>query len=219
MELDHLAYIHAIDVVGGEYRDNVRVVCLEEINVLVDGVGSPFELAAQRIRARQKHLDAAFAIGKPRRPRRGDMLDERFGLVLREHVDRGNARIDEVAQDEIDEPVAAGKRHRWLGVLRGQRMEPRPFTACQHHRDDVHASWPFLVAVVVATDSRIIGRRSESHYRLDAYRVVARTIPGVVELRQEIQLAAIARAYRATYHASPVLAECAHGRAAFPAPS
>jgi len=57
------------------------------------------------------------------------VLDERFGLVLREHVDAADSRIDQVAEDEVDDPVAVGEGKRRLGLFGGERIEPRAFTA------------------------------------------------------------------------------------------
>jgi len=88
VEGGHLANVHPVHMVGGEYRHEVGRVRLEQVQALVDGVGGALELAAAGIGARQQHLEGAFAAGEPRRPRRRDVLDQRLGLVLREHVDR-----------------------------------------------------------------------------------------------------------------------------------
>jgi hypothetical protein len=140
---DHLAHIHAVHMVGGEHRHPVGPMRLDEIEVLVDRVRGTLEPPAERVRARQQHLDRAFAIGEPGRPRRGDVLDERFGLVLREHVDRRDARVHEVAQHEIHEAIAASERQRRLRFLGREWIEPRAFAAGKHHRDDVHSWRPF----------------------------------------------------------------------------
>ena len=39
VKFDHLADVHAIDVIGAEDRDHVRLGLLDQIDVLVNGVG------------------------------------------------------------------------------------------------------------------------------------------------------------------------------------
>jgi hypothetical protein len=145
MEGDHLAHVHAIHMVGGENRDEIGGMCLQHVQVLVDRVRGALELAAQGIGARQQGLDGAFAVGEPRRPGRGDVVHQRFGLVLRQNIDGRDPGVDQVAQYEIHQPVAAREGHGWLGMLGGQRVEPRPFAACQNHRDNIHTWRPFFV--------------------------------------------------------------------------
>jgi hypothetical protein len=88
VEGDHLANIHAVDVVGGKNGDKIRVMRLHDVEVLVHRVGGSLELSAEGVRARQEHFDRPLAVGKPRRPSLSNVLDERLGLVLREHVNR-----------------------------------------------------------------------------------------------------------------------------------
>ena len=45
-------------------------------------------------------------------PSLGDMLDQRLRLVLHQHVDAMNLGIDEVAENEIGDAVAAAVRAR-----------------------------------------------------------------------------------------------------------
>ena len=54
VEGDHLAHVHAVDVVGGEHRHHVGRMRLQQVEVLVDRVGGALELAAQGIGARQQ---------------------------------------------------------------------------------------------------------------------------------------------------------------------
>jgi hypothetical protein len=46
VEGDHLAHVHAVDVVGGEYRDDVRGMGAQQVEVLVDRIRRALELAA-----------------------------------------------------------------------------------------------------------------------------------------------------------------------------
>ena len=132
MEGGHLPHVHAVDVVGGEHRDGVRRVRLQELQVLVHRVGSAFVLSAQSVRARQQYLDGAARPGEPGCPRRLDVRDQRRRLVLGEHVDGGDPRVDQIAQDEVDDAKAVGELERRLGVLGSERIEAGAFATGQH---------------------------------------------------------------------------------------
>jgi len=54
------------------------------------------------------------------------MLQQGLALELDQYVDGKNAGIDEVAENEIDNAVAAAKRHRRLCPFLGERIEPGP---------------------------------------------------------------------------------------------
>ena len=65
-------------------------------------------------------------------PSLAQVLQQRLALELRQHVDRINARVDQVAQDEIDDPILASERNRRLGAFLGQRIEPGTLAAGEH---------------------------------------------------------------------------------------
>src|SRR4030095_2654807 len=65
-----------------------------------------------------------------------EMLQERLALELGQDVDRVDARIDEVAEDEVDDAVLPAEGHRRLGALLGQRKETRALPAGQHDPED-----------------------------------------------------------------------------------
>src|SRR6185312_13768857 len=71
-------------------------------------------------------------------------------LVLRENADPQIARVDEVGQHEVDQPIGAPERNRGLGAIRGQRIQPLALTAGQ---DDAQHVWCFPHGV------KPIGRR------------------------------------------------------------
>ena len=138
VEGGHLPHVHAVDMVGGEHRHRVGVVGLEHVEVLVGRVGGALEAAAEGVGARQQHLDHSLVLVEPRRPGGGDVAHQRLGLVLRQHVDGRDAGVHQVAQHEIDDPVAVGERQRRLRVLGGQGMQPRTFTSGENESDDFH---------------------------------------------------------------------------------
>src|SRR5579884_1788435 len=70
---------------------------------------------------------------------RSDVVDQRLGLVLHEDVQRVDPRVDEVAQDEVDDPVLAPERHGGLAALLRQRVETLALAAGQHDPEDAGA--------------------------------------------------------------------------------
>ena len=55
------------------------------------------------------------------------MLQQRLAAELGQDVDGIDARVDEVAEDEIDDAVLAAERNGRFGPFLGQRIQPRPF--------------------------------------------------------------------------------------------
>ena len=54
---------------------------------------------------------------------RGDVLDQRIGLELSEDFDFEETGVDEVIEDEIDDPVAPAERHGRFGSIPGERIQ------------------------------------------------------------------------------------------------
>jgi hypothetical protein len=78
-------------------------------------------------------------LGKDRRehPGTADMLDQRLRLVLDQKIDRENLRIDQVRENEVDDPETVAERNRRLRSMLGQWTEPRAFAARQDERENV----------------------------------------------------------------------------------
>ena len=130
MEIDHAGDIHAVDVVAAEDGHQVRIGLLDEVNVLKDGVGSSqvpgFVLRTHLCR----HIDDEVALQHSAElPSLAQMLEQRLAAELGEHVDRVDSGIDEIAEDEIDDPVFASERNRRLGAFPGKGKEPGSFAA------------------------------------------------------------------------------------------
>ena len=65
-------------------------------------------------------------------PALAQVLEQRLAAELRQDIDRIDARVDEVAQDEIDDPVLAAERDGRLGPFLCERIEPSALAAGQH---------------------------------------------------------------------------------------
>ena len=62
------------------------------------------------------------------------MLQQGLALELNQDVDGINARVDQVAEDEIDNPITPAKRDGRFGAFLGERIEPGTFAPGQHKR-------------------------------------------------------------------------------------
>jgi len=60
------------------------------------------------------------------------MLEQRLAAELGEHVDRMDSRIDEIAEDEIDDPVFASEGNCRLGAFSREGKEAGSFAAREH---------------------------------------------------------------------------------------
>jgi DnaJ-class molecular chaperone with C-terminal Zn finger domain len=65
------------------------------------------------------------------------VLDQRVRLELGQDLDLHQARVDEVVEDEVDDPVPAAEGDGGLRAVAGQRVEAFPHSAGEDDREDV----------------------------------------------------------------------------------
>ncbi len=108
--LHHLGEVHAVHVVRTNHNYDVGVGVMDQVQGLVDGVGAAEEpaLADALLRRYGRHIVAQLR-GHP--PGLGNMAVKAVGLVLGQDHDLQVARIHQVGQRKVDQPVTAGKRH------------------------------------------------------------------------------------------------------------
>ena len=126
VEGEHLADVHLVDVVGAEHADVGRLLVLDHVEVLEDGVGA----AAEPLRAevhRRRHGRNVVAHLRRELPAAREVLHHRARLVLGEDAHLEDARVDEVRQHEVDDAIAATEGDGRLGTIEGERREPRAF--------------------------------------------------------------------------------------------
>ena len=82
-----------------------------------------------------RRMPPVVAVEVPR-PARADVVVERARVVLRQHDDVVDVRVDAVAEREVDDPVLAGERHRGLGADARQDRQPLPFPAGEDDGSD-----------------------------------------------------------------------------------
>ena len=123
MLLEHVAVIHAVELVAGE-DDEVVVVPIEEgAEILTDRVGrSLIPGGSLRCLLRGEDLDEARA--EVVELEAGvDVAVKRGAVELGEHVDAADARVQAVADGDVHETVFSTDRHGRLGAVLGQGEE------------------------------------------------------------------------------------------------
>ena len=128
--VDHLAGVHAVDVVRSHDQDVVGLLVEDQVEALVDGVGRSLEpLRPETLLGGDGGDVVVEHVGHP--PRHGHVTVEAVTLVLGEDDDAPETAVDQVGQDEVDDPVAAAERHGRLGPVIGQGGEPGALAARQ----------------------------------------------------------------------------------------
>src|SRR5690606_2411315 len=130
--IDHLHGIHAVDMIRAEDTDVVRLLILNQIEVLKDGIGGSFEpsLSLTHLRRHTHHI----VVKKGRHaPSRRDVPVQAITLVLSQNSHPSDPAVDEIAQRKVDESVVSTEGDRGLGAITGQRPEALPFAASQYN--------------------------------------------------------------------------------------
>ena len=90
VEGDHLPDVHLVDVVAAEDADELRLLVVDDVLALPDGVGRAAVPGLARALLRGDGLDELIEDGREA-PVSRDVLLERRALVLREHLDARRA--------------------------------------------------------------------------------------------------------------------------------
>jgi hypothetical protein len=109
VKIGHLPHIHAIDVIGRKHGDDVPGAALQDVEAAMHCMRGAFEWPGRRAVVRQNHIEFATRRFARRCPHRINVLDQGGGFVLRQQVNRIDPGIDQVAEDEIDDPVVLRK--------------------------------------------------------------------------------------------------------------
>ena len=131
--LDHAVDVHAVDMVAAENGHHVRVGLLHQVDVLINGVGRALIPGLARRAHLRRHRDDELRLQQSAElPALAQVLQQRLALELGQHVDRIDAGVDKVAQDEIDDAILAAERDRGFGAFLGQRVQPGTLSSGQH---------------------------------------------------------------------------------------
>ena len=122
---EHVLVVHTIELVAREDEDVLRILALEEADVLSDGVsGARIPGAAGLGGVRRKNGDAAVALVEVPSLARAEIGVEEVGTILREDADGADAGVRAVGEHEVDDPVLTAERHCRLRDLTRQNAEP-----------------------------------------------------------------------------------------------
>lgn len=117
---DHLAKVHAIDVVRAKHGDVAWPSPTHEVQVLVDGVGrATIPVIAGLHLGGHGGDEAVPQRSRGQLPAALEVLDEGLRLELGQHVDGADAGVHEVREDEVDDPVLAAEGGRRFGPVAG----------------------------------------------------------------------------------------------------
>ena len=126
MALDEGAVVHLVDVIAGQDDHQLGVAVGDVLQVLqhrVSRAAVPLpRSAAAQVWLEQRHAAAA-AVEVPGTPD-ADVVDQRARRVLGQDRDVGEARVDRVAEGEVDDPVLAAEGDPGLGADLRQDREP-----------------------------------------------------------------------------------------------
>ena len=132
----HQCIVHLVDVIAGQHHDVVGTVAGQDVLVLVDRVGGaavPAFFVDALLRRHQ--VDELVHLALQERPAALQMAQQAVALVLRDHSDAANARIQAVRQRKVDDAELATEIHRGLGASIGQVLQPAAAPAGQDERD------------------------------------------------------------------------------------
>ena len=136
VEPHHLQVVHLVDVVTGQHDHVARLLAHDRIEVLIDGVGGALIPLLADALLRRQDLDELAELFGDDAPSLADVAVERQRLVLRGDEDAPEARVDAIAEDEIDDAVRATEVDRRFGAIAGQRGEA--FADPSREHDDQH---------------------------------------------------------------------------------
>ena len=134
VEVEHQVVVHLVEMVAGEDDDVLRVVPVEKIDVVVNGVGGalvPFAAGLRGVRREDVHA-APGRVKIPRRARAEIPVEQRR-LVLDQHADGIDAGVDAVGEGKIDHAVFSAERNGGLGDLLRQNTQTAALAAGQEH--------------------------------------------------------------------------------------
>ncbi len=114
-----------------------RVLAQNRVEVLVDGVGRAEIPVLAHALLRAEDLDELAELVGDDAPSHADVTAERERFVLQGDEDLAQARIDAVAQREVDDAVRPAKVDGRLCPLLRQRIETLARAPRQNHDDDI----------------------------------------------------------------------------------
>ncbi len=125
--------VHLVDMVAGQDHHVVRAGALDDVDVLVNGVGrAGIPLIFGDALAGGQDVEALVALLPEEVPAALKVPDQAVRLVLGGDADATDARIECVREGEIDDARLAAEVDRRFGAPVGQFHQAAAAPACQH---------------------------------------------------------------------------------------
>jgi len=130
-------------MVRAEHQDQVRFRPVDQIDILENGVGCAlipgFIRRTHLRRDRHYELIRQEAAELPRVPQ---VLEQRLALELSEDIRGIDSGVDQIAENEVDNPVFPAEWDSRLSPVFGQRIKAGSLSAGKHHCENstIHGS-------------------------------------------------------------------------------
>ena len=130
---EQLGVVHLVDVVAGQDEYIFRVIGLQEVDVLVDGVGRAFVPGALFSLPHVGGQDVDAAVGPVQVPGLAvaDVGIQLQRPVLGEHPNRVDTGVDAVGQGKVDDAILSSKGDRGFCHVAGEGVETAALSAGQ----------------------------------------------------------------------------------------
>ena len=137
VQADHVAVVHLVDVVAGQNQDVTRVLFLDAVDVLVDGVGGALVPVLVDALLRRQHFDVFAKVPAEKAPAGRDVAIEASRLVLRQDQHPAKTAVDAVGEREVDDAIKPAEGDRRFRPIASQRVQPCPLAAGQNQGENV----------------------------------------------------------------------------------
>jgi hypothetical protein len=134
MRPQHAGVVHLVHMVARQHDQVAGILRNDRVEILVHRVGGPLVPVFAHAFLRRKDFNELAELFGDDAPAHADVAVERQRLVLRRDVDASQARVDAVAQREVDDAVWPTKIDGRLRAVSSQRRQP--FTRAARKHDD-----------------------------------------------------------------------------------
>src|SRR5262245_44742385 len=142
MLVNHLTDVHPVDMVGAENSHKPWSVSLDQIQVLINRVGSTLIPILAHAHLGRNRCDEVISQKISGSPPLLQMLQQRLRFELCQNVNRKDAGVYEIGKNKIDNSVAATEWHGRLRPVCRQGIEPLAPPAREDNSQDIHHCTP-----------------------------------------------------------------------------
>jgi hypothetical protein len=137
VEREQRPVVHLVDVVAGQDQHRLGAVLLNDVEILINGIGRAAVPNFAELLLRRHDIDELAELAVQIAPAALHMLDQRVRFILSQNENLADAGVDAVRQGEVDDAVFASERRGRLGPMVRELHEPLTTAACH---DDGHGT-------------------------------------------------------------------------------